>query len=220
MRRMLCAVVALFLGGVLGAEEPLTNGDVIKLVKAGLTTETVIAKIEHSAARFDTSTDALIDLKEHGVPEPVIRLMVVRSAEARSAEEPSVAPAPAPVPAAVAKPATAASPTPSPAPTPAFKTRRFDEITVHSSKYAGCPNAELTVNASGIETTRCRGLDFKLKWAEIVSVCYTYGTRGIMEVSTRTAKHRLSTITPAEMKGIAETVRKASPQVPQTTNCE
>jgi hypothetical protein len=54
----------------------LTNQDVIELVKAGLSSEVLTAKIKSSACNFDTSPSALKDLKGAGVPDGVILAMV------------------------------------------------------------------------------------------------------------------------------------------------
>lgn len=59
--------------------ELLTNETVISLVKAGLGPETVVAKINATPGTYDTSTDALIRLKQAGVPDPVIAAMLNRS---------------------------------------------------------------------------------------------------------------------------------------------
>src|ERR1043166_7995790 len=56
----------------------LTNADVVKLVKAGLSPAPIEAKIEASPTAFDTSTDALIALTKEGVPESVIRAMIAK----------------------------------------------------------------------------------------------------------------------------------------------
>jgi hypothetical protein len=49
---------------------------VIELVKAGLSPEVIVAKIKTSACNFETSPDALKQLKSEGVPEAVILAMV------------------------------------------------------------------------------------------------------------------------------------------------
>jgi hypothetical protein len=54
----------------------LTNDDVVKLTKAGLSAETIVAKIRASETKFDTSTDALVALANAGVPDAVIRAMI------------------------------------------------------------------------------------------------------------------------------------------------
>jgi integrase len=60
----------------IAAPTELHNQDVRTMLEMGLTGETVAAKIATSACRFDTSLDALRELKSAGVPEMVIRAMV------------------------------------------------------------------------------------------------------------------------------------------------
>lgn len=59
--------------------EVLNNQTVVSLVQAGLGSESVIAKIKASAGTYDTSTSALIALKQANVPDAVIAAMVDRS---------------------------------------------------------------------------------------------------------------------------------------------
>ena len=54
----------------------ITNDDVIKLVKAGMSDTTILLLIQKSATRFDTSPKALITLKQAGVSETVISAML------------------------------------------------------------------------------------------------------------------------------------------------
>jgi tetratricopeptide (TPR) repeat protein len=54
----------------------LTNDDIIKLVQAKLPDSIVIAKIKSSSSEFDTSTEALIKLKQAGVSEPVLQAIL------------------------------------------------------------------------------------------------------------------------------------------------
>ena len=54
----------------------LQNQDVIKMVKAGLDDALIIAKIGSSKCQFDTSTDALIQLKQSGVSAAVLKTIV------------------------------------------------------------------------------------------------------------------------------------------------
>lgn len=58
--------------------EVLTNYDVIELVRADLSEEVILSKIAASPVDFDTSTDAIIALKEAGVSDDVIATMIVR----------------------------------------------------------------------------------------------------------------------------------------------
>ena len=55
---------------------PLTNNDILEMLKAGLTADVVVAKIKSSAANFDTSPAALAELKAANVPDAVILAMV------------------------------------------------------------------------------------------------------------------------------------------------
>jgi hypothetical protein len=54
----------------------LTNQDVIDLVKAGFSTDIVLAKIRSSACNFDTSLAAMKNLKNANVPDSVVLAMV------------------------------------------------------------------------------------------------------------------------------------------------
>lgn len=56
--------------------EKLSNEAIISLTRAGFGPELIIQKIRISAVEFDLSTNALIELKANGVPEPVIEEMV------------------------------------------------------------------------------------------------------------------------------------------------
>ena len=58
------------------AAETLNNASVIELVKIGLGDEAVVAKIKASAAQYDTSTSALIALKQAGASSSVIAAMI------------------------------------------------------------------------------------------------------------------------------------------------
>jgi hypothetical protein len=57
-------------------EPPLHNEDVIKLAKAGFKDATILKKIGSSSCQFDTSTDALTQLKKSGVSEAVVEAMM------------------------------------------------------------------------------------------------------------------------------------------------
>jgi len=64
--------------------QQLTNDDVLKMVEAGFTAETIIAAINSHEPNFDISVDGLIALKGAGVSDDIIRAML---AAAQSAEE-------------------------------------------------------------------------------------------------------------------------------------
>jgi hypothetical protein len=59
-----------------GRGSRLVNGDVLEMLKAGLSAEIIIAKIKGSPSAFDTSPSALKQLKVSGVPDAVILAMV------------------------------------------------------------------------------------------------------------------------------------------------
>jgi hypothetical protein len=70
-----------------GAEEPLTNASVVKLVRAGFKEKSVVAIIGARPANFDLSPDRLVELKKAGVPERVILAMIARSESVDFADE-------------------------------------------------------------------------------------------------------------------------------------
>ena len=59
--------------------DTLNNATVIALVRAGLGPEAIVAKINASNGSYDTSTEALIQLKQAGVFDGVIAAMLQRS---------------------------------------------------------------------------------------------------------------------------------------------
>jgi len=59
----------------------LTNKDVLDMVKSGLATEIVVAKIKASHSKFDTSASTLSELKSANVPDAVIMAMVQDASE-------------------------------------------------------------------------------------------------------------------------------------------
>ncbi len=55
---------------------PMTNRDVIRLVKAGVSEDLIIAKIRQSKTKFDVSVDGLVTLKQAGVSDNLIAIMM------------------------------------------------------------------------------------------------------------------------------------------------
>ena len=83
------------------AQEVMTNETVIQMVKAGFSESVILAKMRSSQTKFDTRTDALIELKKAGVPEKVMQAIVnggapPASAPAAAASAASAMAAPAP----------------------------------------------------------------------------------------------------------------------------
>jgi len=87
----------------------MTNEDVIKLVRSGLTEATISQAIGVAEPGFDTSPDGLVKLKQGGVSDRIIQQVIAKQSAASPA-----APVLAPVPqqAAPAQPAAAAAPPP------------------------------------------------------------------------------------------------------------
>ena len=72
-----CVAALVALGAApVSAQETMTNETVLQLLAAGLPAEAVVAKIKASRGNFDTSTDKLIQLKNQGVPGPVLAAML------------------------------------------------------------------------------------------------------------------------------------------------
>ncbi|HEU0253620.1 MAG TPA: hypothetical protein VFR12_11355 [Pyrinomonadaceae bacterium] len=59
-------------------EGPLTNAEVVKLVKAGFKEKTIVLIIASRQANFDLSPDKMIQLKRNGVSENIIVAMLAR----------------------------------------------------------------------------------------------------------------------------------------------
>lgn len=75
------SIAALFLyaSSAVGQVEVMTNRSVIDMSLAGLSAEIIRAKILRSDTNFDVSAKALIELKEGGVPDDIIALMLERA---------------------------------------------------------------------------------------------------------------------------------------------
>lgn len=83
-RRIAITLTLCLLAFPIAAQEakPLTNQDVIRLVKLGLNAEIINAKIAESPANFDLSIDGLTALAQNKVPNEVIRAMQAKSSNA------------------------------------------------------------------------------------------------------------------------------------------
>ncbi|MEO6569037.1 MAG: hypothetical protein ABIO94_09775, partial [Opitutaceae bacterium] len=65
------------------------NKDVLKMQKAGLSEDTILAAMQKERGEFDTSTDALIELKQAGVSEKIIQKMIATKSGGTSAADTS-----------------------------------------------------------------------------------------------------------------------------------
>jgi hypothetical protein len=81
-----CLFVAQFAIGQ-AAPSAITNSDVISMTKAGIGEQTIILAIQRGPAKFDTSPQALISLKQAGVSDQVLNA-VLMSASGKSQANP------------------------------------------------------------------------------------------------------------------------------------
>lgn len=75
-------LLTLVLSAVCFGQDLITNKTVIDMVKTGLSADIVIAKIRASVISFDTSTNALKELSDAGVPESVVVEMINQAGKA------------------------------------------------------------------------------------------------------------------------------------------
>lgn len=72
----LCLALLALSGPTRAETAPLTNADVIKMLNAGLSPDTVRLTVRSAPSKFDTSPDGLIALKQAGVDESVVEAMI------------------------------------------------------------------------------------------------------------------------------------------------
>jgi hypothetical protein len=65
-------------------KKPLTNADIIRMVKSGLAESVVTSAIEANDSQFDVSADALIALKQTGVSQNIITAMLAAESRRRT----------------------------------------------------------------------------------------------------------------------------------------
>jgi hypothetical protein len=92
VRTLVVPIVVAVLSAITAAaqpQKPVTNADIVAMVKAGLSEELVIGVIQRGPSKFDVSVDALIELKNQHVAEKAIQAMI----EAGSPQRPAPSPA-------------------------------------------------------------------------------------------------------------------------------
>jgi len=77
MKKLLCFLMLLAPLAAFGA--PMTNDDVVKMVKGGLGDAIILQSIDTAEPQYDTSADGLIKLKQGGVSDTVIQRIMQRS---------------------------------------------------------------------------------------------------------------------------------------------
>lgn len=69
-------------------KKPLTNADIIRMVKSGLAETVVLSAIEANDSQFDVSADALITLKTAGVSQKIIEAILASESRRRGNPSP------------------------------------------------------------------------------------------------------------------------------------
>lgn len=90
MKRFRQMLGLLVLPAFLVAAEPVTNDDMVKLSKAGLSESFVLSLIEERPNKFLTNTSSLIGLKQQGVPERIVAAMLKKTPPAEPMNTDSV----------------------------------------------------------------------------------------------------------------------------------
>jgi len=110
---------------MLSSDEVLTNDSIVKLVKVGINEDVIIAKVRESQCNFDLSVDGMVALKENGVSD---RLMEVLLNPAKPAAPAAIPPQASVKPPAPKEPAKVAEPPAPPIP------KLPSEVGVHMKK--------------------------------------------------------------------------------------
>jgi hypothetical protein len=71
----------------------MNNADLIKLQKSGLSDETILLAMAREPAAFDTTAEALVELKEAGISEEIIKKVLDLAASGKVVVAPSPSPA-------------------------------------------------------------------------------------------------------------------------------
>lgn len=100
-RCLQCTALLVFLTAAALGSEPLTNEIIIKMVQAGVPTETIIRTIQSAESfRFGTLPGDLMQLQQANVPEEVVRALAARINWPGTPPLVIAHPIPAPMPAA------------------------------------------------------------------------------------------------------------------------
>lgn len=212
------------------AAETITNDDIIRMAKAGLSADTIELKIRYSDTSFDTSTDALIALKEAGVADATIRTIIEKQKDAppkavtpktpeepatpssaTAPPEPSSAPAasPAPAPKQTPPPAPPIAPSAAPAAQPARST--FEVTVGNTAAGATCSSGFLRIDGAGLGVTGCLGSNFRIKWQQLESACAAAGNSTAIRLTTSAGTRDVSADSATERDQIVALVRARVP---------
>jgi hypothetical protein len=73
---------------LLHAQQELDNASIVKMVKAGLSADIVVATVRSLPGHYDLTADGLIALKKAGATDPIISAMIARSSGAAASGAP------------------------------------------------------------------------------------------------------------------------------------
>jgi hypothetical protein len=109
------------------APRPLSNQDIVRMVKAKFDDATILKAIETRRSSFDLSVDGMLRLKDAGVSQPVIQAMLAPGGERKTV---SIAPAATPPTIAVVPPKPAQSSTEFPDEVGVYQVLRGKPVTI------------------------------------------------------------------------------------------
>lgn len=173
MRRLLLIIL---IAATASGEAPLTNADVLRMLKDGVPPSVVTAKIKTSAARFDLTTDAIITLTKAGVPEAVLTAMIESTN---------------PAPPAPATPTTAAPPTgpdmlvwkqecektgwPDYICGPGTPFLTFRKVIFYKTEIGADATGELTLTHRRLSGSSIGRTVFDVPWEDVTTFCAEFG---------------------------------------------
>jgi len=88
LRLMLLVGCSLLLCAQQGSR-PIDNADVVSMTKAGLSEQTIVLAVQQGKPNFDTSPQALVDLKRNGVSDAVLKAMLQAMTSSNTSGRPS-----------------------------------------------------------------------------------------------------------------------------------
>ncbi len=80
-------LILLFAHASFSQSETLTNNEIILMTRAGLSKDLIVRKVNETLGKYDTTTQALIELKKSGVADEVISLMMEKISKTDSKTE-------------------------------------------------------------------------------------------------------------------------------------
>jgi hypothetical protein len=208
--RTLSAVIVLvvLVGATVAAAAPLTNADIVKLVKSGVSADVILAKIRVSETAFATDSDSLVALAHEKVPNSVIEAMVARSA---------------------ATPVPSAAPSPAAANTPAPEVTQVVVKGIYRTRGICTARGDITMTPKTFafkateKSPVCSDEAFghasaEFAWGDVSRICYEYAATGTMEVWLKSGDDLSFKATRGEIEDLAARIRSVRPDVP--VRCE